>query len=63
MLKGKLLRQTLDKFLKGSEVAVVAVVAVDALPFKVAVIVLAEKLPEASRRTNVDAPFEALPVV
>jgi hypothetical protein len=32
-----------------------AVVAVEAFPFKVAVIVPAEKLPEASRRTMVEA--------
>lgn len=36
-------------------VALVAVVAVEALPDRVAVIVPAEKLPEASRATIVDA--------
>ena len=40
-----------------AEVAEVALVAVEAFPFKVAVIVLAEKLPEASRATIVLAPF------
>ena len=40
-----------------AEVADVALVAVEALPFKVAVIVPAEKLPEASRATIVEAPL------
>ena len=43
--------------------AVVALVAVVALPLKVAVIVPAEKLPEASRATIVEAPLDELAVV
>jgi len=41
----------------------VALVAVEALPLKVAVIVPAEKLPEASRKTIVDAVLAVAAVI
>jgi hypothetical protein len=46
-----------------AEVAVVALVAVDALPLKAAVIVPALKFPEASRLTIADAVFALVAVV
>lgn len=46
-----------------ADVAVVAEVAVEALPLKVAVIVPAEKLPEASRRTIVEAVLAVAAVI
>jgi hypothetical protein len=55
VMKSEVLATSLVRLTLVALVAVVAVVAVVALPERAAVIVPAEKLPEASRRTKVEA--------